>query len=129
MSRYHWVRREVVLAIHNEQLAEHGGLAGIRDEGMLDAGLARPLQVEAYGEPDVETLAAAYVYGIARNHPLLDGNKRTAFVVGELFLALNGLDLTARDEDCVLTMLQVADGSLAEDRFVDWLKAHTEPRG
>jgi len=116
-----WIADPVILAIHDEQLAEHGGLSGTRDQGLLESALARPKNMYAYGEEDVAVLAAAYCYGIARNHPFLDGNKRTAFVAAELFLMLNGYMLMADDADCILTMLKVADGSLAEADFITWI--------
>ncbi len=122
-----WVTDSVVLAIHEAQLAEHGGIAGIRDEALLSSALARPLNLEAYGEkPDAASLAAAYAFGIARNHPFLDGNKRTAFVVMELFLNLNGWILNADDADCISTMLSLAAGNLSENAVADWLREHIE---
>jgi death-on-curing protein len=123
-----WIAVEVVLAIHEEQLAEHGGGAGIRDRGLLDSALARPRNAVGYGDPDLCNLAAAYAFGIARNHPFIDGNKRTAFVVCELFLAINGLILIADDSECVLTMLALAAGDLTENAFAEWLRDHTRPR-
>jgi death on curing protein len=120
-----WVADSVVLAIHEAQLAEHGGIAGIRDEGLLSSALARPLNLEAYGDTtDAASLAAAYAFGIARNHPFLDGNKRTAFVVMELFLNLNGWILNADDADCISTMLALAAGNLSEKALSDWLREH-----
>ncbi len=120
-----WVADSVVLAIHEAQLAEHGGIAGIRDEGLLSSALARPHNLEAYGDdPDVAALAAAYAFGIARNHPFLDGNKRTAFVVMELFLDLNGWILEADDTDCIATMMALAAGDLTEEALAGWLRAH-----
>jgi death on curing protein len=122
-----WVPDNVVLAIHEAQLAEHGGIAGIRDEGLLSSALARPLNLDAYGEkPDAASLAAAYAFGIARNHPFLDGNKRTAFVVIELFLNLNDWILSADDADCISTMLALAAGNLSENLLADWLRKHIE---
>lgn len=122
-----WVADSVVLAIHEAQLAEHGGLAGIRDEGLLFSALARPLNVAAYGDnPDVASLAAAYAFGLARNHPVLDGNKRTAFVVMELFLNLNGWILSADDATCIATMLALAGGNLSERALCNWLREHME---
>ena len=123
-----WLDRRVMLAVHEEQLAEHGGASGIRDEGMFDSALNRPLNLAAYGDPDVAALAAAYGFGLARNHPFVDGNKRTAFVAVELFLWLNGQQLVADDASCVLTTLALAAGDLSEDAFADWLRAHTQPR-
>lgn len=122
-----WVADSVVYAIHEEQLAEHGGIAGVRDEGLLSSALARPQNSAAYGEnPDAAALAAAYAFGIARNHPFLDGNKRTAFVVMELFLNLNGMNLNASDADCISTMLSLAAGDLSEKALAIWLRQHIE---
>lgn len=121
-----WIDPAVLRAVHDEQLAEHGGAPGTRDEGLFESALARPRQLAAYGDPDVADLAASYGYGLARNHPFVDGNKRTAFVAVELFLALNGHDLTADDGDCVLTMLRVAGGELGEADFAAWIRRHVE---
>ena len=118
-----WIDPAVVLAVHEEQLAEHGGAAGVRDVGMLDSALARPRNLAHYGEPDVCELAAAHAFGLARNHPFIDGNKRSAFVATELFLMLNGWRLTASDADCVLVMLNLAAGELDEAPFADWLRS------
>lgn len=126
--RWIWIETSVVLAIHEEQLAEHGGGVGVRDNGLLESALARPENLAAYGDPDAAELAAAYGFGIARNHPFVDGNKRTAFVASELFLALNGYRLDADDTDCVLTMLAVAAGELEESAFAEWLRSHSVPR-
>jgi death on curing protein len=126
--RWTWVADSVVLAIHEAQLAEHGGIAGIRDEGLLSSALARPQNVLAYSEsPDAAGLAAAYAFGIARNHPFLDGNERTAFVVMELFLSLNGWALEADDSDCISTMESVAAGDLGEKGLAAWLRQHIAP--
>ena len=122
-----WVDARVALAVHDEQLAEHGGAAGLRDPGALDSAMARPRQLAAYGEPDLAALAAAYAFGLARNHPFVDGNKRTAFVVSLTFLRLNGLVLTATDADAVLTFVALAGGGLAEDALADWVRAHLRP--
>ena len=127
MSQWIWIEEAVVWAVHEAQLAEHGGSAGVRDSGLLDSALARPLNLASYGEPDVAALAAAYGYGIARNHPFIDGNKRTAFVCTELFLMLNGANLTADDANCVATMLALAAGDLAEADFAAWLRSYTTP--
>ncbi len=124
MSDWVWLDRSVMLAVHDEQLAEHGGISGVRDMGLFDSALARPQQVAAYGEPTASKLAAAYGYGIARNHPFLDGNKRTAFVAVELFLILNGFRLTANDQQCVFTMLDVAAGQITEELFAAWIEEH-----
>jgi death-on-curing protein len=124
-----WLRRDVILAVHDEQLAEHGGAHGLRDGGLLDSALARPQHLLSYGDPDVSELAAAYGWGIARNHPFVDGNKRTALVAAELFLVLNGYELQADDADCVVTMLSVAVGEVAEDDFAAWIRGHIRRRG
>lgn len=121
-----WLDPEVIVAIHEAQLREHGGMAGTRDGGLLTSALARPANLMAYGSPDVCALAAAYGYGLSRNHPFLDGNKRTGFVATELFLRLNGYDLIATDADCVLTMLAVAAGDITEDEFAAWLREHVQ---
>lgn len=123
-----WIDSSVLLAVHDEQLAEHGGAAGTRDVGLFESAVARPQQLAHYGEPNAAELAAAYAYGIARNHPFVDGNKRTAFVAAELFLALNGLELIAKDADCVVTMLAVASGQMDEATFANWLREHSRPR-
>lgn len=122
-----WLDPQVLLAVHDEQLAEHGGAAGVRDRGLFESALARPQQQACYGEPDVCALAAACGCLLARNHPFVDGNKRTAFVAVELFLLLNGMALRADDGDCVLTMLALAEGSLGKDAFADWLRRHGQP--
>jgi death on curing protein len=123
-----WIDRGVAVAVHDEQLAEHGGASGVRDAGLLESAMARPQQLAAYGDPDAAELAAAYGYGIARNHPFVDGNKRTAFVAVELFLALNGFDLVADDVQCVLTMLSLAAGELKEAEFAQWIRDHSATR-
>ena len=120
-----WIDPSVIHAVHEEQLAEHGGATGLRDAGLLESALARPLQLAAYGEPDAAALAAAYGFGLAKNHPFVDGNKRTAFVAVELFLALNGWSLTANDVDCVLAMLRLAGGEASEAEFADWVRANS----
>lgn len=123
-----WIDAAVVRAVHDEQLAEHGGAAGLRDAGMLESALARPQQLAVYGEPDLAALAAAYGFGLARNHAFVDGNKRTAFVAVELFLGLNGCDLIADDADCVMTMLRLASGEIDEPEFATWVRANTHSR-
>lgn len=123
-----WLDPRVLLAIHEEQLAEHGGASGIRDQGLFESAIARAQQLEAYGKPDVAALAAAYGFGLARNHPFVDGNKRTAFVAVELFLDLNGSELTATDADAVMTMLALAAGELGEQDFAAWLRANAVRR-
>ena len=125
MNQWTWIEESVVWAVHEAQLAEHGGLAGVRDAGLLASALARPINLAAYGDADASALAAAYAFGIARNHPFIDGNKRTAFVCAELFLALNGVALLAEDASCVRIMLTLADGELPEIEFADWLRANS----
>jgi death on curing protein len=123
-----WLDADVLRAVHEEQLAEHGGATGTRDQGLFESALARPLNAAAYGQPDAAELAAAYGFGLARNHPFVDGNKRTAFVAVELFLELNGFELQAGDADCVMTMLAVAAGQMDEAAFARWLRQHTRER-
>ena len=122
---WRWVSEDVVLAIHDEQLAEHGGLAGLRDKSLLLSALARPQHLAAYANPDVADLAASYAVGIARNHAFIDGNKRTALVVAAgVFLPLNGYKLLASDEEAVRSMLSIADGSMSEPEFSVWLRTY-----
>lgn len=123
-----WIDPRVLLAVHEEQLAEHGGAGGTRDLGLFESALARPRNLALYGAPDAADLAASYGCGIARNHPFIDGNKRTAFVAVELFLALNGQSLVADDAECVLTMLAVASGTLDEAAFAAWLRSNMQAR-
>ena len=122
-----WIDLEIVLAIHDQQLAEHGGQPGVRDRGFLECALSQPRNLFAYGEVAVTRLAASYAFGISRNHPFLDGNKRTSLVVTELFLELNGYELTAGDVDCVTTFLTLAAGDLTEDLLAEWIAAHSAP--
>ena len=123
---WRWLSRAVLIAVHEEQLAEHGGAAGLRDEGLFDSALARPQQLANYGEPDVANLAAACAFGLLRNHPFIDGNKRTAYVAAELFLVLNGYAMTATDESATLTTLSLAAGDIDEATFADWLRRHLQ---
>ncbi len=127
MKKQHWVWIEpaVIRAIHEEQLQEHGGARGIRDAGLLASALARPVNAAAYGKPDAAALAASYGFGIAKNHPFVDGNKRVAFVAVELFLALNGVELIADDASTVEVMLSVAAGAMDEARFADWIRRNS----
>jgi death on curing protein len=118
-----WVLKAVVLAIHDEQIAEHGGAVGLRDEGLLDSALARPKNLHSYKKADLSRLAASYAYGIARNHPFVDGNKRTSLVVAETFLALNGLELVADDMECLDAWNRLASGKMAEEELARWLHA------
>jgi death-on-curing protein len=119
-----WVSTDVAKAAHLEQIAEHGGGAGERDLSLLESALARPQNLAAYGDPDAAELAAAYAYGIARNHPFVDGNKRTAAVVSETFLVLNGYRLMASDAEVVVAFVALAAGELSEDELADWFREH-----
>lgn len=123
-----WLDASILLAVHDEQLVEHGGISGIRDNGMFESALAKPQNLAAYGEPDFAELAASYGFGLAKNHPFLDGNKRTAFVAVELFVRLNGYVLQADDVSCVLTMLAVASGDIDEAGFADWIRKNVTSR-
>lgn len=124
MPGWIWVANQTATAAHAEQLAEHGGGAGVRDERLLDSAMARPRNLAAYGNPDTAALAAAYAYGIARNHPFVDGNKRTAAVVSETFLILNGCRSTATDAEVVVAFLALAAGELSEEEMADWFRQH-----
>jgi death on curing protein len=119
---WQWVDREVLLILHDESLAEHGGGVGIRDEGLLDSALARPLNSVAYGMPDVAELAASYGFGLAKNHPFVDGNKRAAFLAVGLFLYLNGHRLTASQADATRAVLALAAGEISEAQFAQWIR-------
>ena len=112
----------VVLAMHDEQIAEHGGSLGVRDAGLLASALARPQNQAAYGDPSVFDLAAAYAFGIIRNHPFVDGNKRTGFLAAYVFLSLNGWELTASEIEAVVTVLALATGDIGEADFAAWLR-------
>ena len=122
-----WIGKELAIAIHHRQLAEHGGADGVRDEGLLESALARPRQRFAYEDPTptIPAMAAAYAFGIARNHAFIDGNKRTAYVVCRTFLILNGFDLTADRVDRYRTFLALAEGSLSEAELAAWLTENT----
>ena len=126
MRKWVWIERSVILAAHDEQLAEHGGSPGIRDAGLFDSALARPPNRAAYGKPDAAELAAAYAYGLAKNHPFVDGNKRIAFVALELFLALNEHELISDDADCAMSMLAVAAGTMKETALADWIRRRSK---
>ena len=119
-----WVALDVASAAHAEQLAEHGGAAGVRDPGALESAMSRPLNLALYGTPDIAELAAAYAFGIARNHPFVDGNKRTSAVVCETFLALNRYELITSDAELVVVFLDLAAGQLSEAELTDWLREH-----
>lgn len=117
-----WLDGEIALAVHDRQLAEHGGGRGLRDSGALESALARPINRWAYGEDDRVRLAAAYAFGIARNHPFADGNKRTAWVMARLFLRLNGVEIAFLAEDAIRTVLALAAGKLDEDELAGWFR-------
>jgi death-on-curing protein len=122
-----WIEKPVALAIHDRQLAEHGGGTGVRDDGLLESALARPLNQWTYGEEDPCQLAAAYAFGVVRNHPFVDGNKRTGWVLARLFLALNGVALSFDAGDAIRTMLDFAAGDLGEADLADWFRQHLAP--
>ena len=117
-----WIESAIVQAIHDRQLAEHGGAEGIRDRGALESAIARPQNLAAYGEPDAAALAAAYAFGIARNHPFVDGNKRSAWVTARLFLAANNRKLNFDRDDATMTVQALAAGELSEGELADWLR-------
>ncbi|MFN5128534.1 MAG: type II toxin-antitoxin system death-on-curing family toxin [Sphingomonadaceae bacterium] len=119
-----WVTLDVAIAAHAEQIAEHGGGAGIRESGLLESAMARPQNLALCGEPDISELAASYAYGIARNNPFVDGNKRTAAVVSETFLMLNGGLLLATDAELVVAFVALAAGELTEDERTAWFREH-----
>ena len=123
-----WLRTDAVLAIHRRQIAEHGGGEGIRDLGLLESALARPQNIQAY-EPnvDIARLAASYGFGIAKNHPFVDGNKRTALVATRTFLLINGYQLNASQAEKYLTILALAEGTLPEDELAQWLRERIVP--
>jgi death on curing protein len=124
---WRWILKQTVLRVHDEQLAEHGGGGGIRDVGLLESALARPENLAAYGKPDVAELAAAYATGVIKNHPFVDGNKRTGYIAAELFLALNGYSLGADDVDATVTTLRLAASEITEAKFADWIRANLAP--
>ena len=127
MKEPRWVSRSVVLAIHGDQVAQHGGSLGLRDEGLLESALERPKNRLHY-EPDSDlaALAAAHGFGVTRNHPFIDGNKRVAFQLMYVFLGLNRLTISATEPDVVALMLELASGNLSEDELADWLRANTQ---
>jgi death-on-curing protein len=123
-----WVLPSVVSAMHEMMLAKHGGSGGVRDQGLLESALARPQQIFHYGEPDLAELGAAYMAGIVRNHPFIDGNKRTGFMTGYVFLTRNGLDLEAPEADATQMVLALAAGELTESQFAAWLRDNVKRR-
>ena len=124
MSSWVWINSAVLIAVHDSQLAEHGGGAGVRDHGLLASALSRPENLAAYGAPDASDSAAAYGFGISRNHAFIDGNKRTGFVAAAMFLRLNGYKLVADDASKVLTMVAVSAGDITEAEFAAWIRLH-----
>jgi death on curing protein len=127
MQTFKWLTADSVLAMHARQLAEHGGGVGVRDEGLLLSALQRPQNKASYETPDVADLAAAYAYGIARNHPFVDGNKRTALVASRSFLLINGYQIGASKEDRLNTFLALASGDLSENQLAIWFRKHLIP--
>lgn len=127
MPDWLWLSVEVAEAAHAEQLAQHGGGDGVRDRGALESAMARPQNLAVYGDPDAADLAAAYAFGLARNHPFVDGNKRTAAVVSEAFLTLNGYALSASDAEVVVAILALAAGELEADELADWFRRYLRP--
>ena len=115
--------------MHDMQLAEHGGASGVRDEGMLESALARPVNQHSYGETDLCRLAAAYAFGIIRNHPFVDGNKRTGFMAAYVFLKINGVDLVSGEVETTTAVMALASGEKDEAQFADWLRARIQPIG
>ena len=123
-----WDERDVAMSAHREQLVEHGGGDGVRDAGLLESAMARPQNLAAYGEADAAAVAAAYAFGIARNHPFIDGNKRTAAVVSETFLILNGYSLDTTNPEIAATFLDLAAGELTEEELAAWFRERAAPR-
>lgn len=128
MKQPQWVLRSVVFAAHDQSLAQFGGATGLRDEAMLDLALGRPLNLFAYGEPSLFDLAASYGYGIVKNHPFIDGNKRTGFIVAVVFLELNGQAFRASEVDAALQTFALAAGEGSEASYSEWLKVNSSPR-
>ena len=120
-----WLELATILAIHDEQLAEHGGDVGVRSLGLLESALARPRNRYVHGTTSLAELAASLAYALSRNHPFIDGNKRASLVAAELFLGLNGVDLDASDEECALTFLKLAAGEVSEAQLAAWIEMHT----
>jgi death on curing protein len=127
MKESTWILKSIALAIHNEQLSEHNGRPGIRDITLLESALARPQNLYAYQSPTLFELAASYAYGIIKNHPFIDGNKRSSFVVSLLFLELNGYELITSREEKVSTFLKLASDSLTEQELTAWFQEHCHP--
>jgi len=126
MSDWKWLAIEVVRAVHDRQLAEHGGLEGVRDPGALESALARPANRAAYGDPDACELAAAYAHGLAKSHAFADGNKRTAWIAARLFLTLNGVEIRFEKADAVTTVLALAAGEVSEEELAAWFRERVQ---
>jgi death on curing protein len=126
VTEWNWLGEATVLAIHDVQLTEHRGAPGVRDHGLLDSALARPRNLAAYDDPDAFAVAASYAFGIVRNHPFVDGNKRTAFVVAATFLLDNGYELDASEPDATIAMLRLAEGTMSEAAFAAWLRQNSD---
>ena len=127
MGEIVWIEKQALILLHNISLAEHGGSPGLRDEGLLDSALARPQNLVAYGEPDIAALAASYGYGLAKNHPFIDGNKRAEFLGIGLCLDLNGLALEVGQPEAIATIFALAAGELSEDELAAWIREHATP--
>lgn len=125
---WRWIDQRLLILLHDESLALHGGASGLRDQGMLESALARPVNLALYGEPDLADLAAAYGFGLAQNHPFVDGNKRAAFLSVGLFLGLNGHRLTATQAEATVMVFGLAAGEITEPEFAQWIRQHHEPR-
>jgi len=124
-----WLRREAVLILHDESLAEHGGAGGVRDAGLLDSALARPENLFAYGEPDLFDLASLYAAGVVRNHPFVDGNKRTGFLAAAVFLEINGFTLRAGEVDATLKTIALAASEISDEDYAAWLRENSTSKG
>lgn len=125
---WHWVDKQALLLLHDESLATHGGASGVRDEGLLDSALARPMNLVAYSQPDIAELAAAYASGLVRNHPFIDGNKRAAFLAVGMFLSINGYRLLSNQAAATVAVLALAASELDEAHFAAWLRQHLQLR-
>jgi death on curing protein len=128
VKKWRWIDKRILLLLHDESLAEHGGPSGLRDDGMLESALARPINLAALGKPDLADLAAAYAFGLAKNHPFVDGNKRTALLAVGLFLALNRRRLTAPQADAVRMIFGLAGGEVDERALATWIREHSTRR-
>ncbi len=127
MNEPEWVLKETVLGLHEQSLSQHGGSTGVRDEGLLDSALGRPQNLFAYGNPTIHDLAACYAHGLVKNHPFIDGNKRTGFVVAVLMLELNGYHFHAEEADAAVRTLALAAGEMTESAYAAWLETQSDP--